>query len=407
MMKNEDDELLEKWFLIRNISSGTQITYLNAVKLYKKLLGKSLTELLQEAKEENLSQIELMDRKVTLNLLRYKKFLIDDGKAPSTINLNFAAIKSFYKAFQIILPEIVMDKGDLGLEKNQGKRLKKKDILKMIGVASPRERALIYLMALSGMGQQEARNITIKVLLESASEAIDVDMKCLDDLYSHEELVLKEVLTLTIRREKVKYRHQTFSPPEVTRELINYLKERCYGRNEKIRVHSIYDKIFVNKHGGELSRDSIVTNFRRTGQEAGFTKEKGSYAFWRSHGMRKYFISKIINKTGEKIIADYMAGHKISEQDRTYWMANPDDLKKLYLRTLPLLSIDNAKVRDVDSDELKTIEEDSKRKDVRIEALEKHQGDYDKRQESIDKLLDNDEFIVKLFERFKDRDLIN
>ncbi|MEN6551303.1 MAG: hypothetical protein ABFC34_00290 [Methanobacterium sp.] len=87
-------------------------------------------------------------------------------------------------------------------------------------------------------------------------------------------------------------------------------------------------------------------------------------------------------------------------------MANPDDLKKLYLRTLPLLSIDNAKVRDVDSEDLKIIEADSKRKDVRIEALEKHQGDYDKRQESIDKLLDNDEFIVRLFERFKDMDLI-
>ncbi|WP_321421915.1 hypothetical protein [uncultured Methanobacterium sp.] len=143
-------------------------------------------------------------------------------------------------------------------------------------------------------------------------------MKSLNDLYSHEELILKEVLVPTIRRKKVKYRHQTFSPPELTRELINYLKERCYGRNENIKVHSIYDKIFVNKHGGELSCDSIVTNFRRTGQEVGFTKENGSYAFWRSHAMRKYFISKIINKTGEKIIADYMARHKISEQDRTY-----------------------------------------------------------------------------------------
>jgi len=172
------------------------------------------------------------------------------------------------------------------------------------------------------MGQQEARNLNIKVLLDSASDVIDVNLKSLEDLFAHEELVLKEVLTLTIRRKKVKYRHQTFSPPEVTRELINYLKERCFGRNEKIRVHSIYDKIFVNKHGGELSCDCIVTNFRRTGQEAGFTKENGSYAFWRSHSLRNYFISKIINKTGEKIIADYMAGHKISEQDRTYWMAN-------------------------------------------------------------------------------------
>jgi len=58
-----------------------------------------------------------MDRKVTLNLLKYKKFLIDEGKAPNTINLNFSAINSFYKSFQIILPEIVMDKVILVLKK--------------------------------------------------------------------------------------------------------------------------------------------------------------------------------------------------------------------------------------------------------------------------------------------------
>ncbi len=402
MMQSKDKDIIEKWFLIRNISKGTQKIYLNSVRLYTDLTGKNLTELLHEAKKENLSNIELMDRKVTLNLLRYKKFLIEDGKAPSTINLNFAAIKSFYKAFQIILPDIIMDKGDIGLERNQGKRLKRKDLLKMIGVAPPRERALIYLMALSGMGQQEARNLTIKILLDSASDAIDIDLKDIYDLFSHEEQILKEVLTLNITRQKVSYRHHTFSPPEVTRELINYLKERCYGRNERIRVNGSYDKIFVNKQGEELSRDSIVTNFRRIGLEAGFKKEKGSYSFWRSHAMRKYFISKIINKTGEKIIADYMAGHKINNQDRTYWMANPEDLKKLYLRTLPLLSIDNAKAKDVYSKEFTTIMEDSRIKDERIEALEKRQEDYDQQQNFIDKLLDDEEFIERLSKKFKE-----
>ncbi|WP_321421914.1 hypothetical protein [uncultured Methanobacterium sp.] len=73
-------------------------------------------------------------------------------------------------------------------------------------------------------------------------------------------------------------------------------------------------------------------------------------------------------------------------------MANPDDLKKLYLRTLSLLSIDNAKVRDVDSDELKTMGADSKRKDERIEALEKRQEDYDKQQVFIDKLSQEKDF---------------
>lgn len=396
-MLTDDKDLLEKWFLIRNISSGTQEIYEIAIKDYMKLTGKTLTELLLEAKKENLSNIELMDRKITLYLLRFKKKLKNDGKAPSTINLYYFAIKSFYKAFQIILPEIVMDTGDIGLEKNMGKRLTRKDILKMIGVAPPRERALIYLMALSGMGQQEARDISIKKLVDSASESIDIDLKDVYDLFSHEEQVLEEVLTITIRRKKVKYRHITFLPPEATREIINYLKERCYGRNDNIRIHNIYDKIFVNKRGKELSRDSIVTNFRRIGEEAGFSKEKGSYSFWRSHSLRKYFISKIINKSGNKIIADYMAGHSINKQDRTYWEAKPEDLKDLYLKVLPYLSIDKAKVRDVDSNEFKTYVEDSKRKNIRIEALEREKDDYKMYKEFVDHLMQNKEFVDKYY----------
>ncbi|MCE7698307.1 MAG: site-specific integrase [Methanobacterium paludis] len=131
------------------------------------------------------------------------------------------------------------------------------------------------------------------------------------------------------------------------------------------------EPIFVNNYGGRLSRDSIVTNFRRIGKQAGFQKEKGAYAYWRSHSLRKYFISTIINKIGEKTIADYMAGHKISDQDRTYWRANLEDLKKHYIKTLPYLSLDNAKVKDVETKEFKIIMEDSKKKDKKIEDLEK------------------------------------
>jgi len=77
-----------------------------------------------------------------------------------------------------------------------------------------------------------------------------------------------------------------------------------------------------------LSRDSIVTNFRRIGLETGFEKEKGCYSYWRSHSLRKYFITTVINKGGNKTFADYMAGHVINSQDRTYWKPSVDDLKK-------------------------------------------------------------------------------
>lgn len=387
MVNETEEELLDRWFLIRNISSSTQKTYMLAINEFKNLLGKDLDVLIKEAKEENLSNVEIMERKVTLNLLKFKKHLRESGKAPSTTNLYYSAIISFYKAFQITLPEIKMDHGDIGLEKNMGKRMQREDIIKLVGVAPPRERALIYLMALSGMGQQEARDLKIKTVLDAASETISVQLKDVYDLFSHETQVLKEVLTLSIRRKKVMYNHLTFLPPEATREIINYLKERCYGRNENIRIKDKSDTVFVNNKGASLSRDSIVTNFRRIGLEAGFEKEKGSYSYWRSHSLRKYFISKMINKSGDKTIADYMAGHTINKQDRTYWEANPKDLKKLYLKALPHLSIDKAKVKDVDSDTLKDYEK-------RLAAIEKEKLDYKE-------LLNNPEFLKDLLELMK------
>ena len=231
--------------------------------------------------------------------------------------------------------------------------------------------------------------LKINIFLDAASQAIKVDLKDVPDLFSHEEQVLEEVLTIFIRRKKVNYRHLTFIPPEASREIINYLKERNFGRNKNIRIKSKNDNLFVNNRGAELSRDSIVTNFRRIGLEAGFEKEKGSYSYWRSHSLRKYFISKIINKSGDKTIADYMAGHTINSQDRTYWEANPKDLKKLYLEALPHLSIDQVKVNDIDSDTLKDYEK-------RIKTLEKEKIDYKE-------LLNNEEFLRDLLKMVKSK----
>lgn len=371
-MVNEDQKIIEQWYLCRNVSDGTKRSYNIAIRNYTHLIKKRPTELVDEAEKEEDEGIRPRKRKVYSYLLEYKKWLEETGKAFGTVNLYFSAIKSFYKAFDITIPEIKLNHGDIGLEKNIGKPLTRKNIHKLVSAANHRERALIYLMALSGMGQQEARDLTIKKLISSASSAIDIDLQSVDDLLKHEEQVLKEILTLEITRKKVNYRHHTFIPPEAMREIVSYLNERCSGRNEKIRIEDENDYVFVNNLGQKLSRDSIVTNFRRIGQQAGFKKEDGAYAFWRSHALRKYFISTIINKIGEKTIADYMAGHKINSQDRTYWQANPEDLKNMYLKALPYLSLDKAKVKDYESDEyreLKEVKEENKELRAKLEDL--------------------------------------
>ena len=411
-MNAEDAEIIENWFLRRNIGEETQTPYLTSLNEFCSLIQKTPSELYKEADQQEEKGVRPIKTKVYIHLLKYKKHLIDTGKAKKTIKLYFSAVRSFYLSFDITLPKIELDKGDIGLEKNRGRPLKRKDVKRLANSAPLRERALIYLMAMTGMGQQEARNLTIKTFIDSATSAIGRDLDDVFDLFKFEDEILKEVLTLNVVRQKTNYEYITFVPPEASREIIHYLKDRCYGRNEKIRVENNSDYIFTSKYGGQLSRDSIVTNFRRVGKKAGFKKDKGTYSFWRSHALRKYFISTFINKKGEAIVANFMAGHKISEIDRVYWLANSDDLKKMYTKILPYLSLDKANVKDYETKEFREIKEENKEIKEKNQALEEQLNEINKKmddkvdekiQEALNKIkIDSDNFADSLKEKYSE-----
>jgi len=386
-MKPEDEALINRWFDLKNLSPGTQVNYRLGIRYYTEITNKTPSELLQEAEEEQNGPIPPRLRSIITYLVNYKNYLLNK-LAPATANLYFYSVRSFYDAFFIYLPNVTLPKGDIGLEENEGKLLSQEEIHKLISVCLPRERALIYLMALSGMAQNEARNLTIKQFLRFASDAIGKDLDDVYDLFKFEKEVLSEVITLRITRKKRTIRHHAFIPPEVSREIITYLKERCYGPNEKIRIKDNNDTIFVNIYGKKLSRDSVVTNFRNMGQKAGFKREANTYSFWRAHALRKYYISTIINATKDKMFADYTAGHKINSVDKAYWKFRPEDLKKDYLEVLPFLSLDQAKVRDVETKEYKEQVEQTKEKDKVVSDLVKEIAEMKKQNQARDKFLD-------------------
>lgn len=60
--------------------------------------------------------------------LKFKKDLIESGKSSQTIRLYLSAIKSFYTAYGIKQPDFRISKGDVGLEKNYGRLMKKNEI---------------------------------------------------------------------------------------------------------------------------------------------------------------------------------------------------------------------------------------------------------------------------------------
>lgn len=356
-MDNVDDDeyIYQEWFTNRNVSSSTQKIYRITLEDFKAHTGKSLSELVDIGEEEQLSGVLMRKRSVNKYIIDYKTFLDKKYEAKGTINNKMAAIFSFYRAFRIDFPEITLAKGDICLEKNYHRPPNKKEINNMINVASPKDAAIIYVMALTGMASKEVRNLTVGRYLEIAEEAIGRPLRNVNDLFEHEDEVLQEVLTLELTRKKVNYRHQTFIPPEASRAIISYLKSRVNHRNKKQHIKSLSDPLFITRTGGKMTRTGIGNNMRRLGQIAGLKEptEKGTYRYWRPHSLRKYFISTIINEIGDHILADYLAGHKISNVKRAYWHAKPEKLMEKYLRALPFLSLDEIKVKDLDSAELK------------------------------------------------------
>ena len=107
---SKDMVIIKQWYIKRNISSGTQKSYNTAIRDYCELIEKSPSELIDEAEKEEDKGIRTRKRKVVEYLMLYKEHL-ENKVASTTVNLYFSAIKSFYKAFDIILPEIKLDKG--------------------------------------------------------------------------------------------------------------------------------------------------------------------------------------------------------------------------------------------------------------------------------------------------------
>jgi integrase len=374
------EDILDYWFEKRNLSTSTRDIYGRALQLYSKITGKTITELYEEADKEEEEGVRLKKRKYSLYVIKFKKDLINTNKSEHTIRIYLNAIKSFYQSHDIRPPEITMSKGDITLEKNYGRLLTKEQIQKMASVAYTRDRAILYVMALSGMSQKELRDLTVKKFIDSVAQELGEEIGSIQELLKHEKtLITDTVILLEITREKVHYRYHTFLPPETTKQILIYLRERENGENDKIRIKDFNKPLFVKVDGNKLTIASIATIFKRMGQRAGFKHEPGTYRSWRSHGMRKYFISTIINYLGDHILADYLAAHKIDDIKRRYWFADTDKLKEKYLLALPFLSLEEVEIHTIQSPEFTKVllkldekELELEKQNKRIKRLEKY-----------------------------------
>lgn len=395
MKKKSETELLELWFYTNGLGDSTQEIYTRIMKQYAEFLDKNIEEIYENALQEEKENIFFHERQYRTDMIRYNNYLEKEGRSVNTRKTHMAAIKSFFEAHGIREPKVKFKRGNTGKKENWGHLLSKDEINTLIEVCNTRDKAIIRTMALTGMSQQEARELKIKDLLTSVSNELKERIRNVEELFKVEKELENKVLTLNMRREKVSYDYITFLPPEAIKAIIIYLKERQFGRNKKIRIKNTKSPIFVLRDGKNMGINSVSAVFKAAGKRSGLDidHEVGVYRSWRSHGMRRYFISTIMNELHMHDEADFMAGHQISEQNATYWRSDPKKLKKVYLKALPYLSLENVEVYHIESEEFKDITTKLNDKDEEIVDLKK-------RMASMEKLLVNEEYMRdKLEER--------
>ena len=137
---------------------------------------------------------------------------------------------------------------------------------------------------------------------------------------------------------KVNYRYITYINKECMKHLFNYIEYRAKQTNNKKLPETVHAPIFIANNGNKMTSRSVTAMYREMGNKVGFTSEKNTYRFWRSHNVRKYFYN-IVEETVGIEYADEWLGHMPRQVTRAY-ARREYRMKDAYLKCLPFLTLE-------------------------------------------------------------------
>ena len=303
--------LLNEFSKSRNIRESTVRTYCSAILKYESFHGMSISELIDEAIDDEESRIPLKNRRIKMRLLDFRDFLLDSGLSANTIRTYFSRIKTFYRHFEIELPylrEVCLGKDYVS---SYGDLPKREDIKRSCNVSSLAFKAVILFMSSSGCAKAETLSLTVGDFIKATGDYhgggfID---DILNELYFRKDIVP----TFYLKRIKTNKFYYAFCSPEASHHIVKYLISR--------KGLSLDDKLF------DFTDSSLIYNFKKVNDKLnmGFV---GHYRFFRSHALRKFHASNIGLSAD---IVDELQGRGKTRVREAYIKTNPRRLKEIYM----------------------------------------------------------------------------
>lgn len=296
---------------------------------YVQYTGLLPTEFIEEAEAEELQGVLLRKRRINIHLSGFYDYL--KGRyTPSSCQHIIGFIRSFYNYYDIQLPKhrIRYEREPaLSVDDLPGRE----EIKRALTYANPMYRALIVLMASSGMGISEAVSLTVKDFFNAIEYNMDeTSVKVPIPTYQNNDIPEGMVATWNILRVKTQTPYTTFSTPESIRLLIEYLQTKPPKK--------LSSPLFIGKKNTPLNRHVAVEYFSVLNKKCGWGRA-GNLNYFRSHNLRKFFASTLERSPIEHLKIRRMMGHSVDKTlTGAYFKLDVDDLRESYKTVVPLLT---------------------------------------------------------------------
>jgi len=357
----------------------TASQYTTYFKRFCTFIGKSPTEILSEYEESTDRDFK---RRYAQFLRGWIGSLMREGYASKTVVLYAAAVQSFFKYNDLPLGHVPRGAAFVTFHNRD---ISKQEIVDILSISKPREKAFFAVMAQSGLRPQTICKLRRK----------------------HLEPDLKEKRVpckIEVPRElaKGKYRaYFTFIGEEAINYLMNYLKTRTNLTEDSYLFTQRESNNPIDYSNISHRFREAILKLRKKGILSFSQKQRGKPSELRLYNLRKYF-RKYANQMGFENV-QFMMGHIVKEgQEESYRPQDPEYYRKLYAeKAMPFLRIEKPsplKMEKVIDDQTKEIERLKKELGDRDRRLEMFQKDLDRRMGDFDyrmKLIEDSRALVK------------
>jgi integrase len=375
----QEDVVFEDYLEEKQLKPRTIELYIYHMQKYCNVTGMTPTQLLEEAEAEEEERVPLRKTKLKVHLKDFELFLIDQGYSKRHQETSMTSIRNFYSWHDIQLPRPRPNKTKKTHESIED--IPNKDEIKeALTYCNPKYKAIVLLMASSGMGSAEIRSLKVQDFLDSLSEYFRRSLKLpLDVDQINKKLENKLVIpTFKIVRIKTSMPYTTFASPEAVNAILYFL--------DKYPPNSPDNYLFpntINNKEKAITENAFTKSFRRINDKCDFGQVNKSVKF-HSHAMRKYFASTLINNDIKQWSIDAMLGHVVKNRTtNAYFKPDPAIIKNDYFKIVKHLSMEKIDVKTMESPEFIEIQNQLKKQEQIIKNQERINTEKDEQFEKL------------------------